>query len=218
MMMRNLLSVSLICGLLCWSCTSLQQGCRRTELRENHLLEWNGIVNPADGVNKFNLQVDIASHHFSGLLLVKQTPSRDCRMVFTTHFGMRVFDLEFAADSLYVHYCMEPVKKDKIIRLLKHDFSELLGREVSAPRRVYADRKTEGKKILVYEMEPSVCYLVNQEKNVIEKISAGRGWNKTYWQFEAYRTEFPDRIRIRHAVWPICIELSRLTCYNSDAL
>ncbi len=210
MMMKNLLSVSLIGGLLCWGCTSLRQGCFRTGLQEVRLLEWNGIVNPATGVNKFNLQVDIAKHHFSGLLLIKQTQPSSHRMVFTTHFGMRVFDLEFTADSLCVHYCMEPVKKDKIIRLLKNDFSGLLGGMASAPRRVYADRKTEGKKILVYQLKPSSFYLVNQEKKAVEQITTGRGWNKTYWQFEAYQEGFPNHIRIRHAVWPIRFELSRL--------
>lgn len=211
MMMKNLLFVSLICGLLCWGCTSLRQGCHRTELHEIPSWEWNGIVDPEAGVNKFNLQIDIAKHHFSGLLLVKQIQPYRHRMVFTTHFGMRVFDLEFIADSLCVHYCIEPVKKDKIIRLLKNDFSGLFGRRASAPQRVYADRKTGGKKILVYRIESSSYYLVNQEINAVEQITAGRGWNKTSWRFEAYQAGFPTHVRIRHAMWPIRFELNRLT-------
>lgn len=209
--MRNLLFLSLVWGCLLAGCASARSGCRYSG-EKTEVVEWDGIVREADGVNKFNLQIDIAKRHFSGMLLVKQTGKQQCRTVFTTHFGMRVFDLEFRAGSMVVHYCMEPVKKEKVLRLLRNDFSRLWGIPQGESRsvKVYGDRQTAGGKIRVYRTAPKVFYRKNVQDNRMEMITSGRGWKKTSWFFGDFKSGYPSIVRIRHAFWPVRLELNRL--------
>ena len=209
--MRNLLFASLLGGSLLAGCASVRSGCRYEGESAILSFGWQGIVNPSEGVNKFNLQIDIARQHFSGLLWVKQLDNYQYRTVFTTHFGLRVFDLEFIADSLVVHYCMEPVRKEKIIRLLKNDLSRLWGEKKKETMvKVYKDKETGGEKVQVYQVSPRLFYRKNQKAHTLESITSGRGWRKTSWIFRDFDEGYPSKIVIRHAVWPIRLELDRL--------
>lgn len=210
--MRNLLFVSLFCWGVLSGCATARSGCRYAGECRDYPVIWKGIVDPSVGVNRFNMQIDIAKHHFSGLLLVKQTAARSHRAVFTTHFGMRVFDLEFLADSLIVHYGMEPVKKEKIIRLLKNDLSPLWGeqRQPDAVLKLFEDRKTAGKTVRVYQTVAGFCYREKLPEGRITLITSRKGWKKTSWAFPDFQTAYPSVVCIRHAFWPVKLELKRL--------
>lgn len=211
-MMRNLLFVSLLGWFVLNSCASARLGFRMTGERLVEGRELPGIVDSQEGVNKFNLQLDIARNHFSGLLLVKQMGDRHFRTVFTTHFGMRAFDFEFVGDSLSVHYCIEPIHKEKVIRLFQNDFSNILGwlGKTNQVARVYKSKGSGETNIEVYRFEGNLFYRKNLENNRIERIVSGRGWRKTTWIFEDFRKTYPVRVVIQHALWPIRLKLERL--------
>lgn len=210
-MMRNLLFVSVWGCLLLSSCVSLRSGYRKAGERLVDGKELPGVIDTRVGVNKFNLQLDVARNHFSGLLLVKQMDVQRFRTVFTTHFGMRVFDFEFIGDSLSVHYCFDPINKEKIIRLFKNDFSRLLGwLGENQVAKVYKNQDVDGNDIDVYRFGGSLFYRKNRATGSIDEITSGKGWRKTSWLFEDFHIGFPDRITIRHSFWPIRLKLQRL--------
>jgi hypothetical protein len=69
----------------------------------------------------FTMEIDFRKNHFSGLLLVKQTGDGQYRMVFNTHFGMGVFDVEVSRDAFMVHSCLEVLNRKHLLRLLEND-------------------------------------------------------------------------------------------------
>jgi hypothetical protein len=69
----------------------------------------------------FTMKIDFRKNHFSGLLLVKQTGDGHYRMVFNTHFGMGVFDVEVSRDTFQVHSCLEALNRKRILRLFEQD-------------------------------------------------------------------------------------------------
>jgi len=74
----------------------------------------------------FNTQVDITSHHLSGLLLIKKMQGDTTRVVFTNEMGLKYFDFEFTTNNFKVIYCMKKLNKKIIINQLKKNFSLIL--------------------------------------------------------------------------------------------
>jgi hypothetical protein len=77
-----------------------------------------------DYVYKAKLQ--ILKHHFGGILIMKKLDKEHYRVVFTTEFGNKLFDLEFIADDFRVNYMMDELNKKFILNMLQHDFQTLL--------------------------------------------------------------------------------------------
>jgi len=77
-----------------------------------------------DYVYKARLQ--ILKHHFGGILIIKKMGEEHYRVVFTTEFGNKLFDLEFIADDFRVNYMMDELNKKFILNMLQHDFQTLL--------------------------------------------------------------------------------------------
>lgn len=207
--MKSLLFVSVVCWLCLTSCASALSGFHRNGQRVVGMDELPGIVDTTAGVNRYNLKMDLMKKHFSGLLLVKRMGEQSYRTVFTTHFGLRVFDFEFTGDSLVVHYCMEPLYKEKVIALFRNDFSRLFGLSHTQVGQVYS--ATDGINKEVYRFGKKLYYRKNLKQGVVEQISSGRGWKKTVWSFSDYESGYPSMISIHHALFPVRLELERLS-------
>lgn len=207
--MKSLLFVSVVCWLCLTSCASALSGFHPNGQRVVGMDELPGIVDTIAGVNRYNLKMDLMKKHFSGLLLVKRMDEQSYRTVFTTYFGLRVFDFEFIGDSLTVHYCMEPLYKEKVITLFRNDFSRLFGLSRNQVAQVY--RATEGVNKEVYRFGKKLFYRKDLDRGVVEQISSGRGWKKTVWSFSGYESGYPSKVIIDHALFPVSLELERLS-------
>lgn len=74
---------------------------------------------------RFNLQIDFMKHHFSGMLIARRMGDEEIRLLFTSYFGLSIFDFSLRGDSLHVNSCIEPMRKKKILRLLEADFTRI---------------------------------------------------------------------------------------------
>ena len=57
---------------------------------------------------KYNLQLDFMKHHFSGMLIVRQMPDNEIRIL-----------------GSIVNSCIEPMRKKKMLKILETDFKNL---------------------------------------------------------------------------------------------
>lgn len=48
---------------------------------------------------KYNLQLDFMKHHFSGMLIVRQMPDNEIRILGSTYFGLSLFDFSLHRDT-----------------------------------------------------------------------------------------------------------------------
>lgn len=211
--MKSLLSVSFCFLLLCCSCaSSITKGCRKSgEQRLNKEL-LSPMVDASDRLCKYNMTVDFMRKHFSGMLLVKQTGTGTYRTLFSTHFGLSLFDLEISSDSLLVHYCVEPLKKKKILNLLRRDFSVLLGLNLKQENDVIVYSCTQPQSDLIYRLTApgfNDYYRMNKTTGRTQEIRLGSGLRKITFR------ALPDsagkeNIRIHHTGLKLLIGLEIL--------
>ena len=61
-------------------------------------------------------------HHMSGMLIVRRMPDNEIRIVASTYFGLSLFDFSLRNDQFTVNSCIEPMKKEKVLKLLVCQF------------------------------------------------------------------------------------------------
>lgn len=52
-------------------------------------------------------------------------PDNEIRIVASTYFGLSLFDFSLRNDQFTVNSCIEPMKKEKVLKLLEMDFRRL---------------------------------------------------------------------------------------------
>lgn len=122
-MRRSLRFVSLMVLLFLWiqiqtSCSPRMSGEGSTVLPAIELTQ-------GESSQKYNIQLDFMKHHMSGMLIVRRMPDNEIRIVASTYFGLSLFDFSLRNDQFTVNSCIEPMKKEKVLKLLEMDFRRL---------------------------------------------------------------------------------------------
>lgn len=133
---------------------------------------------------KYNMQLDIMKHHFSGLLIVRKLPDDEIRILASTYFGLSLFDFSILGDEFRVNSCVEPMRKKKILRLLETDFKNLLLR---------------GKDIRI-----------KKKSSTFEKRVTGRGFGKSVFCLSQFVSGHPELVRIKHPWLRLSIQFDKI--------
>lgn len=133
---------------------------------------------------KFNLQLDFMKNHFSGLLIVRRMTPDEIRLLFTTYFGLSVFDFSLRGDLLHINSCIEPLKRKKVLQLLESDFKSVFlpGRETR----------------------------VKEKTAIFEKRTSGKGIGKGIILLSEYQDHKPQQVEIKHPLIRLKIQLNKL--------
>lgn len=167
----------------------------------------------SDRMQKYNMTIDFMRKHFSGLLVVKQTHPGTCRILFSTHFGLSLFDLEIGRDSLQVHHCIEPLNKKKILNLLGRDFTVLFGLSFEKKNQVTPYICTGSPDRKVYYVEDPFFkgyYSKDLPTGQVREIRIGSRLRKTTFHSQPATTGNPASFRIRHTGLRLSIGLHAL--------
>ena len=171
------------------------------------------MVDASGELGKYNMTIDFRKKHFSGLLLVKQTAEDTWRTVFSTHFGLSIFDFELTPDTFIINHCIEPLKKKQLLELLRKDFSILFGLNLKKdnPATLYTP-KALGTDLVFLVKNPSVkhFYKTNSELSQVKQIQTGKGLLKT--TFERLATQPPsptEKLHIHHSGINLTIKLEK---------
>lgn len=117
----------------------------------------------------YNTQVDITSHHLSGLLLMKKLEGDTTRVVFTNEMGLKYFDFEFTTNNFKVIYCMRKLNKKIIINQLKKNFSLILMNR--SDLNAYQLVKTDSLKYYKLDnAKDQTYYIIDNSCSKIERI------------------------------------------------
>ena len=135
---------------------------------------------------KYNLQLDFMKHHMSGMLIVRRMPDNEIRIVASTYFGLSLFDFSLRNDQFTVNSCIEPMKKEKVLKLLEMDF-----------RRLFLS----GKDIRVKTTKDSAT----------EKRTSGKGFGKSVVYIIGNTPGDPAQIKIKHPWIRLTIRLDKLS-------
>ena len=126
---------------------------------------------------KYNIQLDFMKHHMSGMLI---------RIVASTYFGLSLFDFSLHDDQFNVNSCIEPMKKEKVLKLLEMDF-----------RRLFLN----GKDVRVKATKD----------NATQKRTSGKGFGKSVDYITGNTPGDPAQIKIKHPWIRLTIRLDKLS-------
>jgi len=137
---------------------------------------------------KFNMQLDFMKHHFSGLLMVRRMADDEIRLLFSTYFGLSIFDFSLRGDSLHVNSCVEPMRKKKILRILEQDFKQVF--------------------------LPNQKVRIKEKSRIFEKRISGKGMGKAVISLNEFSDNQPKRIQIKHPWIRLKFQFDKLETNN----
>ena len=209
--MRNLLLNSLLLLLILSSCSpGILKDFRKTESLLVDRVDFYPFFPSTDTTHLFNMQIDFRKNHFSGLLLIKSLQPDVYRIVFTTHFGMSVFDLEFNKGDFRIFYCIDALNKKNVINLLENDFRTLLFLNLETVQnfpKIYSNKKNPA--LEIYSKD-KFYYLKDKENETLLAIEAPHFFSSLSYSFTDYVDQFPSIIRIRHSRIGIRMQLEKI--------
>jgi len=159
-----------------------------------------------DYVYKSNIEV--YGRHFGGIIVIKKIDADHHRVVFTTEFGSKIFDFEFAKGAFKVNFILEDLNKKIVVNTLKKDFKLLLQESNSVKK------KYENSQYTVYQSQHKKrynFYFVNRESNSLEKlINTSKTKEKVIVTYKSAQKILADKILIDHQNIKLKIDLRYL--------
>jgi hypothetical protein len=124
---------------------------------------------PSDSLKTYNTTVEAYGKYFSGVTYVKNIHDSTLRVLFTTHTGMKLFDLELAHNTCTTKYVIEQMNNAIVLKLLCHDFGLLTGglNNAIAPHQVF---EKEGKERIVLVKGEKDLYYYLTDLGAVTKI------------------------------------------------
>lgn len=118
-----------------------------------------------------------------GILLVRQVNEKEIRFLFSTYFGMSVFDYSLRGDSFFVNNCIAPLRNKHVEALMANDF-----------RILFTGNTSDS---LSNTLKP------------VEKRTEGRGFLKSKVTINGTSAGNPDSVRIHHPLLRLTMHISR---------
>ena len=159
--------------------------------------------------NLYSTQVDILSHHLSGLLFVKQMPDSSTRLVFANEMGFKFFDFEFTSKGEFVkHYMFSKMDKPAVVKTLRKDFELVLLHPDLSQAKVLADAQYQ------YEAVPTEkgnnYYITDKDCKALVRIEKSSKRKPVVivkmWDYQA---GVPDSIAVHHTKFKFNITLQK---------
>lgn len=135
---------------------------------------------------KYNIQLDFMKHHMSGMLIVRRMSDHEIRIVASTYFGLSLFDFSLQNGKFNVNSCIEPMKKEKVLKLLEMDFKHLFLSEKGIRPKMSKDGSTE-------------------------KRVGGKGFGKSVLYITGNIPGDPVQLKIKHPWIRLTIRLDKLS-------
>ena len=133
------------------------------------------------------IQYPTGFHETSHERYANSTPyDNEIRIVASTYFGLSLFDFSLRNDQFTVNSCIEPMKKEKVLKLLEMDF-----------RRLFLS----GKDTRVKATKDSAT----------EKRTSGKGFGKSVVYITGNTPGDPAQIKIKHPWIRLTIRLDKLS-------
>ncbi len=168
------------------------------------------VFRTKDTVRIFNMQIDYKETNLTGLLIVKPEGDNAQRAIFTTLFGMTVFDFEFSETDFKVNRIMEQMNKKTVLNLLKKDLKTLFLYNIpsSFDAKVYQGKATTGYKIKTTDGKG--YFLTNTDNKQLQKVEMPGCITLLNLDYLNYNNGFPEQIVMSHPKIKLRMQLERI--------
>lgn len=148
-----------------------------------------------DSVQIYVTSIDTYGRYLSGVTYFKNTQDTALRVLFTTHTGLKLLDLQVSEQGCTTVYAVEQLQNPKALNLLCHDFRLIssIKEEVMASQ-VYEYAKRSD--IIVQKGDKDLYYYKDDSDELVKVIETPIGRNKI--QMEAYKASADSSIVVKH--------------------
>jgi hypothetical protein len=204
--MRYLL-LSSFCLFILAGCSGVYENLRPATGDINYIKKFR----PDFNVALYRAEIDVTSHHLSGLLLIKTLPDSSIRMVFANEMGFKFFDFEFKKDGGFkVYYIVKQMNKKPVIKTLKKDFELIMLPEQDA-QRAYLRKDDHNLYYIFPKQKGSYCYITDLAGTEITTMEIASPRKPIVLAImRNYKNGIPDTIGISHTNFKFNIGLKRI--------
>jgi hypothetical protein len=154
----------------------------------------------------YKAKLIILGNRFGGILIIKRIDKEQYRIVFTTEFGNKIFDLDYNEDKINVKYIVDELNKKRIINILQHDFQLLI------KQNILAEKEFISKTHVIYRSKLSKStnyYIYLQSNNELKKIvRASKTKEKFTVEYEKIEDQIAKKISLIHHDFDMRIDLT----------
>lgn len=161
-----------------------------------------------DSLQTYATAVSAYGKYFSGVTYFKNTQDTAMRVLFTTHTGLKLLDLQLSKEGCRTVYAVEQLQNPVVLKLLCHDFELIsaIKNEVQATQ-VYSN--PAGSSIVVLKGEKDLYYYTTSSNNMIKVMETVPGKKKI--QTEAYRELTDSSFVVKHRNFNFKLTLKKQT-------
>jgi hypothetical protein len=170
----------------------------------------NGIPVFTNGTKEavFRGTMEVYKHYYSGIFAVKKEAVEKFRVVLMSEVGMTLLDFSFDTNVFEVIYCIEPLNKKGLLKLLYHDFLLLVN--TPNPKELKQQKcKCDNAQSMLFKKKNNrdfYCF----ENGEMKQISSKKILNHTLIQFQGMKTGAANLIQIKHSPFKLKMELTRI--------
>lgn len=121
-----------------------------------------------DSLQTYATAIETYGKYLSGVTYFKNTQDTALRVLFTTHTGLKLLDLQIAKEGCNTVYAVEQLQNPVVLNLLCHDFSlissidqEVLASQVyTAPNHLGIVTQKDQKDVYYYILDSSEVYKI----------------------------------------------------------
>jgi len=156
----------------------------------------------------FRGNINVYKHYFSGIFALKKETEENYRIVLISEVGVTLFDLSFTAKGFKVNYCIEPLQKKGLLKLLYLDFLLLVDAPYPEDLKLQKNRGKKAQFILKKKRNSRDFYYF--EKETMVEIVSKAFLNKTDIKFKEIKEGVAKSIHIQHRPVKLKMELKRI--------
>ena len=148
-----------------------------------------------DSLQSYATAIDTYGKYLSGVTYFKNTQDTALRVLFTTHTGLKLLDLQISEEGCSTVYAVEQLQNPVVLNLLCHDFSLIssIKTEVTASQ-LYANPMHLA--VIAQKGQKDVYYYIFDSGDVYKIIETVPGKSKI--QTEVYEESVDSSLVVKH--------------------
>lgn len=160
-----------------------------------------------DSLQSYVTSVSAYGKYFSGVTYFKNTKDTALRVLFTTHTGLKLLDLQLSDAGCSTVYAVEQLQNPVVLNLLCHDFGLLSSiKENMEASQLYTNQAGF---VIVQKGKKDLYYYSNADHEMIKVVETVPGKRKI--QTEAYRQVSDSSLIVKHRNFNFKLTLKKQT-------
>lgn len=200
--MHRFLILSLLAFVSCG--TSYKIADIQQENSRNQVIE-NPYFNEVNKEYTYRFRITFMKKEVKGNFIVKNIDNQTHRAVMTSDFGNTLFDLSLTDTDYTLHYAMPDLNKKMVVKTLAEDLQLIFKKNFEVNKEL----KTSTNFVLKSD-EVSLVYPKDESNYFEELIRLKNNKIKTINQFETDKTDYPEKIYIKHNHFNLSIEIIKV--------